>query len=77
MPATLALSLGAPATFGAFTPGVTQEYTAQSTAKVTSTAGDATLSVSEPGHLSNGAFSLAEPLRVDARQVELDRPDEQ
>ena len=64
VPATLALSLGAPATFGAFTPGVTQEYTAQSTAKVTSTAGDATLSVSEPGHLSNGSFSLAEPLRV-------------
>ena len=29
-----------------------------------STAGDASLRVSEPGHLSNGAFSLAEPLRV-------------
>jgi hypothetical protein len=31
---------------------------------VTSTAGDATLSVSEPGFMTNGAFSLAEPLRV-------------
>jgi hypothetical protein len=35
---------------------------ALSTATVTSTAGDATLSVSGPGHLANGAF--AEPLRV-------------
>jgi len=32
---------------------------------VTSTAGEATLSVSEPGHLTNGAFSLPEPLRVE------------
>jgi X-Pro dipeptidyl-peptidase len=29
---------------------------------VTSTAGDAALSVSGPDHLSNGAFSLASPL---------------
>ena len=28
MPATLALTFGAPATFGAFTPGVAKEYTA-------------------------------------------------
>ena len=65
VPATLSLSLGAPATFGAFTPGVTKEYTATSDATVTSSAGDATLSFSEPGHLTNGAFSLAEPLRVE------------
>ena len=64
MPATLSLSL-APASFGAFTPGVTQEYTATTAATVTSTAGDATLSVSDPGHLTNGAFSLPEPLRVE------------
>jgi X-Pro dipeptidyl-peptidase len=31
---------------------------------VTSTAGDATLRVSAPGHLVNGAFSLASPLQV-------------
>jgi hypothetical protein len=31
---------------------------------VVSSAGDATLSVSDPGHLSNGAFSLASPLHV-------------
>ena len=77
VPATLALSLGAPATFGAFTPGVTQEYTAQSTAKVTSTAGDATLSVSEPGHLSNGCVLARRAAAGHARQVELDGPDEQ
>ena len=63
VPATLSLSV-APASFGAFTPGVTQDYTATTTATVTSTAGDATLSVSDPGHLANGAFSLPEPLRV-------------
>ena len=31
---------------------------------MTSTAGDAALSVSGPGHLTNGAFSLPEPLQV-------------
>ena len=65
VPATLSLTLGAPASFGAFAPGTTKEYTASTTATVTSSAGDATLSVSEPGHLTNGAFSLAEPLRVE------------
>ena len=65
VPATLSLTLGAPATFGAFTPGVAKEYTAATTATVISTAGDATLTMSEPGHLVNGAFSLAQPLRVE------------
>ena len=65
MPATLSLTLGAPATFGAFTPGVTRDYTASTTATVTSSAGDAALSVSDPGRLTNGAFSLAQPLRVE------------
>ena len=64
VPATLSLTLGAPATFGAFTPGVTQDYTAATTANVISTAGDATLSVSDPGHLTNGTFSLPSPLGV-------------
>ena len=53
-----------PATFGAFTPGVTKTYEASTTANVISTAGDATLSVSDPGHLMNGTFSLPEPLQV-------------
>jgi hypothetical protein len=64
VPATLSLTLGAPATFPAFTPGVQRDYTATSSANVISTAGDATLTVSEPGSMTNGAFSLAEPLRV-------------
>jgi beta-glucosidase len=64
VPATLSLTLGAPAAFGAFTPGVDHTYTATTTATVTSTAGDATLSVEDPGHLTNGAFSLPDPLQV-------------
>ena len=67
VPATLSLTLGAPASFGAFTPGVAREYTATQTATVTSTAGDATLTVADPspvatGRLVNGAFALATPL---------------
>jgi hypothetical protein len=65
VPATLTLSLGGAAAFGAFTPGRDQEYTAQTQAKVTSTAGDAALTVSDPGHLANGAFTLPEALRVE------------
>ncbi|WP_121251707.1 M14 family metallopeptidase [Solirubrobacter pauli] len=67
VPATLALTLGTPATFGAFVPGVDAEYTASTDATVISTAGDATLSVADtganPGHLVNGAFALPQPLR--------------
>ena len=67
MPATLALTMGAPAAFGAFTPGIDKTYTATTTANVISTAGDATLSVADPsavapGHLVNGTFSLPEAL---------------
>src|SRR3954447_25167851 len=59
VPATLALTLGAPASFGAFTPGVAKDYAASQSANVISTAGDATLSVADPsatatGHLVNG-----------------------
>jgi predicted amidohydrolase YtcJ len=61
---TLSLTLGAPANLGAFTPGADKTYTAQTDAKVVSTAGNAALSVSDPGRLTNGAFSLAEPLQV-------------
>ncbi|WP_051325115.1 M14 family metallopeptidase [Candidatus Solirubrobacter pratensis] len=64
VPPTLSLTLGAPAAFGAFTPGSDKSYTAQTTANVVSTAANAALSVSDPGHLTNGAFSLAEPLSV-------------
>jgi amidase len=64
VPATLSLTLGAPATFGAFTPGVAKEYTAQTDATIVSTAGDAALTVSAPGSLTNGPFSLPQPLQV-------------
>ena len=63
--ATLSLTLGAPATFGAFTPGLAKEYTAQTSANVISTAGDAALSVTpSPAYLANGTFTLPEPLQV-------------
>jgi hypothetical protein len=65
VPATLSLTLGPAAAFGAFTPGVDREYTATTTANVISTAGDAALGVSDPGHLMNGTFSLPQALRVD------------
>ncbi len=63
VPATLSLSLGPAASFGAFTPGVDHTYSASTTANVTSTAGDAVLSASA-ATLANGAFKLAEPVVV-------------
>ena len=35
------------------------------TANVISTAGDAALTTSDPGHLMNGTFALPAPLRVE------------
>jgi hypothetical protein len=64
VPATLSLTLGANAAFGAFTPGVDKDYTASTTANIISTAGDATLTSSDPGHLMNGTFALPSPLQV-------------
>ncbi|WP_169542075.1 M14 family zinc carboxypeptidase [Solirubrobacter soli] len=66
--ATLALTMGAPAQFGTFTPGVAKEYTASTQATVISTAGDATLSVADPsatntGKLVNGTFALTNPVQ--------------
>jgi len=65
VPATLALSLDGPATFAPFVPGVEKDYTATTKATVTSSAADATLTVSAPGNLANGPFSLPEPLRIE------------
>ncbi|HWK29882.1 MAG TPA: M14 family zinc carboxypeptidase [Solirubrobacter sp.] len=72
VPATLALTLGSPASFGTFMPGVTNTYTASTTASVTSSAGDATLSIADPsanhtGHLVNGSFFLAQALKARAQ----------
>lgn len=64
VPATLALTLPAATTFGTFTPGVARVYTASATATVTSTAGSAALTVSDPGRLANGTYPLPQPLQV-------------
>jgi hypothetical protein len=71
VPATLMLTLGAPATFAGFTPGVTKDYSATTMATVTSTAADAALSVSDPsttapGHLVNGPFVMPSALQASA-----------
>jgi M6 family metalloprotease-like protein len=69
VPATLALTMGAPADFGPFTPGLGKDYFATTDATIVSTAGDATLTVADPsstapGHLVNGTFSLPQPLQA-------------
>jgi hypothetical protein len=69
VPATLALTLAAPASFGGFTPGLAKDYLASTTATVTSSAGDAALIVQDTSsfytnHLVNGSFALAQELQV-------------
>ena len=41
-----------------------RDYTAVATGTVTSTAGNALLSYTDPGHLMNGTVSLPEPLKA-------------
>lgn len=72
VPATLSLTLDGPAALGVMTPGYGRDYTTTTDARVTSTAGDATLSVVDPsavapGRLVNGSYALATPLQVNAR----------
>ena len=71
VPATLALTLGASATLGSFVPGVQREYLGATTGGVTSSAGDAQLTVRDPsanatGRLVNGGFALTRSLEVRA-----------
>jgi hypothetical protein len=71
VPATLDLRLGTAPSLGTFALGVAREYEAALAATVTSTAGNAALTVSDPsttapGRLVNGAFSLARPLELRA-----------
>ncbi|WP_053225693.1 S8 family serine peptidase [Solirubrobacter soli] len=71
VPATLSLTLGGAAGFGAFTPGVDKTYATSTTANVISSAGDATLTVADPaaaspGRLVNGAFALTDPIQAAA-----------
>jgi hypothetical protein len=72
--ATLSLTLGTSASFGAFTPGVARDYTASTNANVISSAGDAALSVGDPGHLANGSFTLPSPLEVSFSKSAWDAP---
>ena len=75
MPATLSLTLGTPASFGAFTPGVAKHLHGLDARRPSPRrAGDALLSVADPsstatGHLVNGAFSLPSPLTARARNA--------
>jgi X-Pro dipeptidyl-peptidase len=69
VPGTLNLTVGGPASFGAFTPGLGQDYFTTLSAVVTSTAADAALSVTDAagdGRMANGVFSLASPLQAKA-----------
>jgi hypothetical protein len=69
VPATLSITLGAPPSFGTFAVGVGQDYTASTTATVTSSAANATLTVADPtgsGRLRNGDYTLLQALQVRA-----------
>jgi hypothetical protein len=74
VPATLSLVLGGPVSFGAFIPGIAQTYGASAAVTVTSSAGDAALTVSDPssdhpGHLVNGSFFLPSPLKAGGSEL--------
>jgi len=73
VPATLSLTLGAPAMFGAFVAGVDRTYDASTTASIISTAGDAKLTT-DGGTLTNGSFSLKEPLQIAFSKSSWDGP---
>jgi PKD repeat protein len=71
VPSVLALTLAPNASLGAITPGVTKDYTGSVSGQITSTAGSAALTVTDPssnatGRLVNGQYSLAQPLQVQA-----------
>jgi PKD repeat protein len=71
VPGVLSLSVTGSANFGAFLPGVTQDYTTTLAATATSSATAAELTVRDPstqarGHLVNGSAALAQPLQVRA-----------
>jgi hypothetical protein len=68
VPAALSLTLGGPVLFGAFTPGLAKDYTASTTATITSTAGDAALTTSTVT-LTNGTFRLAQPVAITAAKT--------
>jgi sugar phosphate isomerase/epimerase len=70
VPSALSLAISPNASFGSFVPATARTYETAMAASVVSTAGDATLSVGDPGaspgHLVNGSFALASPLQLRA-----------
>jgi X-Pro dipeptidyl-peptidase len=71
VPPTLNLSVTGPGSFGVFAPGVARDYVATLAATVTSTAGEASLTVTDAsatasGHLVNGAFVLPQAMQARA-----------
>jgi sugar phosphate isomerase/epimerase len=75
VPTQLSLTLPSnPSLFGTFTPGTARDYAATLAAEITTTTGDATLTVADnsataPGHLANGAFVLQQPLKIRANNA--------
>jgi sugar phosphate isomerase/epimerase len=68
---TLSLQISPGASFGTFVPATARTYETAASALVVSTAGDATLTVSDPdtvapGRLVNGSFALSQPLNIRA-----------
>ena len=76
VPPTLSLTLGAPATFGAFTPGVAKDYTASTTANVVSHGGrrDAVRRRRRRRTSTNGDVLAALAAAGHLLEVGLDRP---
>jgi sugar phosphate isomerase/epimerase len=71
VPSLLSLNIAPSATFGSFVPAVARNYDTALAGAVTSTAGDATLSVydasaSNVGVMTNGTFALSSPLQIRA-----------
>jgi sugar phosphate isomerase/epimerase len=70
VPGTLQLTIpGGTWSFGTFVPGLARNYDMSVGAQVTSTAGDALLTVADPsatstGRLVNGSFAMAQPLAL-------------
>jgi sugar phosphate isomerase/epimerase len=71
VPSLLSLNIAPSASFGSFVPAVARNYDTALAASVTSTAGDATLSVYDAsatnvGVMTNGTFALSSPLQIRA-----------
>ena len=77
VPSLLQLAIpSAGASFGIFVPALARNYETALAATVTTTTGDAALTVTDPGvapgHLVNGSFSLPQP--INARAVNVTNP---